>query len=53
MLNDRTQKFEVKKLEYIKGADNYKEINDEENENKIQDEPKEQPQEEQNQQAAE
>ena len=37
----------------IKGADNYKEINDEENENKIQDEPKEQPKEVQNQQAAE
>ena len=56
VLSDRTQKFNVQKLEYIKGADNYKEINEEENENKIQDEPKEQPeqpQEEQNQPAEE
>ena len=33
VLNDRTQKFEVNKVEYRKGAENYKVMNDNENEN--------------------
>ena len=57
VLNDRTQKFEVSKVEYRKGEENYKIVNDNENENEenqeIQHEMKEVPQEEQNQQAEE
>ena len=33
VLNDRTQKFDVNKIEFTKGADNYKVVNDNENEN--------------------
>ena len=33
VLNDRTQKFDVNKIEYSKGAENYKIANDNENEN--------------------
>ena len=33
VLNDRTQKFDVNKIEYTKGAENYKIVNDNENEN--------------------
>ena len=46
VLNDRTQKFEVNKIEYTKGAENYKIANDNENENENEDEAKEQNQEE-------
>ena len=57
VLNDRTQKFEVNKVEYRKGEENYKIVNDNENENEenqeIQHEMQEVPQEEQNQQAEE
>ena len=57
VLNDRTQKFEVSKVEYRKGEENYKIVNDNENENEenqeIQHEMQEVPQEEQNQQAEE
>ena len=47
VLNDRTQKFEVNKVEYRKGAENYKVMNDNENENENQEnqENQEQPQE--------
>lgn len=40
VLNDRSQKFEVNKIEFTKGADNYRLANDNENENE--EEPKEQ-----------
>jgi len=40
VLNDRSQKFEVNKIEFTKGADNYRIANDNENENE--EEPKEQ-----------
>ena len=57
VFNDRTQKFEVSKVEYRKGEENYKIVNDNENENEenqeIQHEMQEVPQEEQNQQAEE
>ena len=33
VLNDRTQKFDVNKIEYTKGAENYRVVNDNENEN--------------------
>lgn len=33
VLNDRTQKFDVNKIEFSKGAENYKIVNDNENEN--------------------
>ncbi len=33
ILNDRTQKFDVNKIEYIKGDENYKVVNENENEN--------------------
>ena len=48
VLNDRTQKFEVNKVEFRKGGDNYKVMNDNENdiENENQEVP-EQPQESQ------
>ena len=46
VLNDRTQKFDVNKIEYTKGAENYKIANDNENENENEDEAKEQNQEE-------
>ena len=46
VLNDRTQKFEVNKIEYTKGAENYKIANDNENENENEEEAKEQNQEE-------
>ena len=53
VLNDRTQKFDVNKIEFTKGADNYKVVNDNENdndneneeENKEQNQAEEQPQE--------
>ena len=69
VLNDRTQKFEVNKIEYTKGAENYKISNDNENENEnenedeakeqnqeeeqAQEKPEEQPQEEQPQEGSE
>ena len=69
VLNDRTQKFEVNKIEYTKGAENYKIANDNENENEnenedeakeqnqeeeqAQEKPEEQPQEEQPQEGSE
>ena len=40
VLNDRSQKFEVNKIEFTKGAENYRIANDNENENE--EEPKEQ-----------
>ena len=48
VLNDRTQKFEVNKIEFTKGAENYKVVNDNENENENENEEenKEQNQEE-------
>ena len=52
VLNDRTQKFEVNKIEYTKGAENYKIANDNENENENEDEAKDQNQEEQPQEQA-
>ena len=50
-LNDKTQKFDVDKVEFRKGAEQYKLVNEGENENEIQENPEnqEQPQEEQNQ----
>ena len=42
VLNDRTQKFDVNKIEYTKGAENYKVVNDNENENENEEENKEQ-----------
>ncbi len=42
VLNDRTQKFEVNKIEFTKGAENYKVVNDNENENEVEEENKEQ-----------
>ena len=65
VLNDRTQKFEVNKIEYTKGAENYKIADDNENENEdeakeqnqeeeqAQEKPEEQPQEEQPQEGSE
>ena len=57
LLNDRTQKFEVNKVEYRKGEENYKIVNDNDNENEEnqenQAEIQEPPQEEQNQPAEE
>ena len=55
VLNDRTQKFDVNKIEYTKGAENYKIANDNENENENEneDEAKEQNQEEQTQEKPE
>ena len=57
VLNDRTQKFEVSKVEYRKGEENYKIVNDNDNENEEnqenQVEMQEPPQEEQNQPAEE
>jgi vacuolar protein sorting-associated protein 29 len=69
VLNDRTQKFDVNKIEYTKGAENYKIANDNENENEnenedeakeqnqeeeqTQEKPEEQPQEEQPQEGSE
>ena len=57
VLNDRTQKFEVNKVEYRKGEENYKIVNDNDNENEEnqenQAEMQEPPQEEQNQPAEE
>jgi vacuolar protein sorting-associated protein 29 len=41
VLNDRTQKFDVNKIEYTKGAENYKVANDNENENENEEEVKE------------
>ena len=53
VLNDRTQKFDVNKIEYTKGAENYRVANDNENENeeeaKDQNQGEEQPQEMQEQ----
>ena len=59
VLSDKTQKFDVKKIEFKKGAENYKIVNDNENEgdneneneNEVHEnqENQEQPQEEQNQ----
>ena len=66
VLNDRTQKFDVNKIEYTKGAENYRVANDNENENEeeakeqnqgeeqtqeMQEQPQEQPQEEQAQES--
>ena len=53
VLNDRTQKFEVNKIEYTKGAENYKIANDNEKENENEEEAKEQNQEEEEGQAQE
>ena len=41
VLNDRSQKFDVNKIEYTKGAENYKIANDNENENENEEEVKE------------
>ena len=55
VLNDRTQKFDVSKVEFRKGGEKYNIVNDNENENENQDmnEIQEPPQEEQNQQVEE
>ena len=42
VLNDRSQKFEVNKIEFTKGAENYRIANDNENENEVEEENKEQ-----------
>ena len=42
VLNDRTQKFDVNKIEYTKGAENYRVANENENENENEEEIKEQ-----------
>ena len=42
VLNDRSQKFDVNKIEFTKGADNYKIANDNENDNENEEENKEQ-----------
>jgi vacuolar protein sorting-associated protein 29 len=42
VLNDRSQKFDVNKIEFTKGAENYKVVNDNENENENEEENKEQ-----------
>ena len=42
ILNDRTQKFDVNKIEFTKGADNYRVVNDNENDNENEEENKEQ-----------
>ena len=42
VLNDRSQKFDVNKIEFTKGAENYKVVNDNENENEVEEENKEQ-----------
>ena len=47
VLNDRTQKFEVNKIEYTKGDENYRIINENENEEENEEEMKEQNQNEQ------
>jgi vacuolar protein sorting-associated protein 29 len=53
VLNDRTQKFDVNKIEFTKGAENYRMANENENENeeemKEQNQEEEQPQEVQDQ----
>ena len=41
ILNDRTQKFDVNKIEFTKGAENYRIVNDNENENENEEENKE------------
>jgi vacuolar protein sorting-associated protein 29 len=57
VLNDRTQKFDVSKVEYRKGGEKYNIVNDNENENENENqdmnEIQEPPQEEQNQQGEE
>ena len=50
VLNDKTQKFDVSKVEYRKGAEKYNVVNDNENENENENEIQEPPQDEQNQQ---
>jgi vacuolar protein sorting-associated protein 29 len=47
VLNDRTQKFDVNKIEYTKGDENYRIINENENEEENEEEMKEQNQNEQ------
>ena len=49
VLNDRTQKFDVNKIEYTKGAENYNIVNDNENEEELKEQVQsdEQPQENQ------
>ena len=42
VLNDRTQKFDVNKIEFTKGAENYRMANENENENENEEEGKEQ-----------
>ena len=42
VLNDRSQKFDVNKIEFTKGAENYRVVNDNENENEVEEENKEQ-----------
>ena len=42
VLNDRSQKFDVNKIEFTKGAENYKIVNDNENDNENEEENKEQ-----------
>ena len=41
VLNDKSQKFDVNKIEFTKGAENYKIVNDNENENENEEENKE------------
>ena len=42
VLNDRSQKFDVNKIEFTKGAENYRIVNDNENDNENEEENKEQ-----------
>ena len=53
VLNDKTQKFDVCKVEYRKGGENYNVINDNENENENENDIQEPQQDEQNQQMEE
>jgi vacuolar protein sorting-associated protein 29 len=53
VLNDKTQKFDVSKVEYRKGGENYNVINDNENENENENDIQEPQQDEQNQQMEE
>ena len=53
VLNDKTQKFDVSKVEYRKGGENYNVINDNENENENENDIQEPQQDEQKQQMEE
>jgi len=49
VLNDKSQKFDVNKIEFTKGAENYKIVNDNENENENEEENKEEEMKDENQ----